>query len=281
MICVACSDQYCPERGTMAEGKSLLFLPIAGCPADAAGLLRLLSSRIDDAMLQEIAEADYSNDRDKHFAKLKLIRDKGIIPSPLQWHPQEVLELVRWSEPDNQDWKPGRIGVAGHLMRAFCCMALLCAVGNGESINGISDTLIQLIGSLEALGLAHEPCASALLIWFIPSLSLEVVGTSTLALACLALVALLLARRPTMQNETLGAAVNWFEAICIKDLELLGYHDGQHFEEMAAPDWRNTGIRDHQWMALAYRIDALPMVHLSMEVQARIRRMVAMIVMAA
>jgi hypothetical protein len=269
-----------PKRREITMEKLLVFPPVPYCPPDASGLLRLLSALVDDAMLQDIAEADYGNDRDRHLARLMIIRDKGVIPSPLQWHPQEVLELIRWSEPDNPDWKPGQMGVAGHIMRAFCCATLLVAAGNGEEMLGISDTLIQLIGSLAALGLDNELPAGQMLAWLVPALSAGRHGANEQALACFAFIMLLIRRKPPPDEDTVLAACRWFELICRHHCDWLGQHHGQKFVELTAPDWRNLGMLDERWMALAYELDAQPFLAFSDAATARLRQISAMVVMA-
>src|SRR5437667_4516329 len=64
-------------------------------------LLARVSALVTDEMLLEISEADYGMDADKHLAALRGIRDLVRLPSPLEWEPVEVLELERWSDPDN------------------------------------------------------------------------------------------------------------------------------------------------------------------------------------
>jgi hypothetical protein len=74
----------------------------------------------------------------------------------------EVLELIRWSEPENPEWKPGRTGEFGHWMRAFSCAAILRAEHEPWNYHyndgSTCSTTIQLILSLEALpvDLKHE-----------------------------------------------------------------------------------------------------------------------------
>ena len=113
-------------------------------PRSAVDFLRPL---IDEGMLLEIAEADYAEDTDEHLAALKQIWAGGDLDA---WHPLEVLELIRWSEPEDPFWKPGSTGIRGHQMRAFCC-AILLATPNEEPNK---ETLIQLINSVLLIGTA-------------------------------------------------------------------------------------------------------------------------------
>jgi hypothetical protein len=149
-----------------------LLLPFK--PSESA-LLDWLRPHIDDSLLPEIAAADYGVQSDEDFAALLPIRDQQIIPFPLRWIPREVLELIRWSEPEDPAWKPGSTGTRGHLMRAFSCAVLLKAADNPETrgyIEGENDTLIQLISSVLYLG--REACENALrfLCWRASRLSL-------------------------------------------------------------------------------------------------------------
>jgi hypothetical protein len=131
-------------------------------------LLRLLSAEIDDSMVNEIAEADYGYAADKHLAPLRKIRDDCEIPAPLEWEPREVLELIRWSEPDDPTWKPGGVGRRGHLMRAFCCTALLIAGAderNRDWIEGENSTLVQLLDSLSSIGTPFQAAGLSLIAW--------------------------------------------------------------------------------------------------------------------
>lgn len=121
---------------------------------DADGLLRAISQHVDDDALESISIADCGEDTEKHLAALKQIRDTGKLPTPMSWVPAEVLELIRWSEPENENWKPGRTGVIGHWMRAFSCAALLRATCEPWSYGvgpGHDSTLVQLIASLDTL----------------------------------------------------------------------------------------------------------------------------------
>jgi hypothetical protein len=131
-------------------------------------LLLWLRPRIDDGMLEEIADADYGMDAAEHLAALRRIRDANEVPAPMGWEPKEVLELIRWSEPENPAWKPGSTGERGHLLRAFCCAALLRAGGepaNRPYFDGENNTIIQLIASVLTLGSQAATAALRLLCW--------------------------------------------------------------------------------------------------------------------
>lgn len=118
-------------------------------------LLRAISARMTDEMLECISMADYGCDRDAHLAALRQLRDTGSLPQNPGWVPMEVLELIRWSEPENPEWKPGRTGEFGHWMRAFACASILRAEHEPWNYHyndgSTCSTTIQLMLSLDAL----------------------------------------------------------------------------------------------------------------------------------
>jgi hypothetical protein len=134
------------------------------------GLLRRISEYVNDDMLKCISMADYGQDVDCHLAALRLVRDIGAFPQKMYWCPAEVLELIRWSEPEDPDWKPGESGEFGHWMRAFCCAALLRATREpwnyGDGL-GTDSTLVQLIFSLCALPIDFTSEAVSFLAWLL------------------------------------------------------------------------------------------------------------------
>src|SRR4051794_15308746 len=119
-------------------------LPSASPATDLPSLLRdrltpsltawmdWLCPQIDEAMLAEIAAADYGHRADEYLATLRHLRDGRRIPDRLDAVPIEVLELIRVSEPDDPAWTPGRPGRTGHLMRLFCCALLLAVADNAQ-----------------------------------------------------------------------------------------------------------------------------------------------------
>lgn len=138
---------------------------------DADALLRRISDHVDTQMLREIAAADYGEEVEEHLEHLLGIRDRGSFEMPMSWHPQEVLELIRWSEPEDPSWRPGAPGERGHWMRAFACAALLRAAGeesNDPLRDGWNQTLIQLLESLRIVGTPLYGHATGFLAWLIP-----------------------------------------------------------------------------------------------------------------
>ncbi|MGA3372158.1 MAG: hypothetical protein ABSC48_10405 [Terracidiphilus sp.] len=134
-------------------------------------MLHEISKHISDDMLGTIAAADYGQDKEKHLAALRQVRDAGSFPDKMHWCPMEVLELTRWSEPEDSDWKPERAGEFGHWMRAFSCAAILRAEHkpyNDLHNDGSTDsTVIQLILSLRALPVDLNAQAMKHLAWLL------------------------------------------------------------------------------------------------------------------
>ena len=138
---------------------------------DGDVLLRAISAHVTDEMLGCISQADYGCDADEHLAALRVLRETGLLPQNPGWVPMEVLELIRWSEPENPEWKPGRTGEFGHWMRAISCAAILRAEHEPWSYHyndGSTDsTTIQLVLSLDALPVDLKREAARIFAWLI------------------------------------------------------------------------------------------------------------------
>src|SRR5262245_7058441 len=93
------------------------------CPNENA-LTPLFQAEIDEGMLREIAAADYGWKADECYPLLIRILEAGM-PASYDPNLNEVLELIRWSEPEDPAWSPGGYGHRGHWMRLFACAALL------------------------------------------------------------------------------------------------------------------------------------------------------------
>jgi hypothetical protein len=143
-------------------------------------LLRAISPHISDEMLEVISTADYGYRADEHLVALRQIRDTGNFPNALKWCPMEVLELTRWSEPEDPNWKPGRTGEFGQWMRAFSCAAILRAEHDPWQYHyndsSTDSTVIQLTMSLQALPVDLNRQAAHHFAWLI--LNSEPEGTN-------------------------------------------------------------------------------------------------------
>lgn len=130
-------------------------------------LLELVNANVDESMLREIAEADYGMDAEAHLAGLRTLV-RGAVPAPLPWEPKEVLELIRWSEPEDPNWRPGSSGERGHWMRLFACTHLVRCMAEPENDGldaGEESTIIQLMESAVLLGEETAIAALRLLAW--------------------------------------------------------------------------------------------------------------------
>ncbi len=138
---------------------------------NADDLLRGISAHIDTGMIEEIAAADYGWRLPECLIALRQIRDQGLFTFPLPSELREVLELIRWSQPDDPKWKPGGFGQRGHWIRAFACAALLRAFGDTETrvllAAGSNQTVIQLIDSLRIVDPSLYKHAAAFVAWLL------------------------------------------------------------------------------------------------------------------
>ena len=177
-------------------------------------LLQRISRHVDDAMLEEIAAADYGDNIEENLDQLRLIRDGRSFAIPMRWAPREVLELIRWSQPEDPNWKPGGHGERGHWMRAFACAALLRAGGASENFglrSGWNQTLIQLIDSLRLLGADFDAPAAKFLAWLIARFETSE-GVEELAFFAIGLVWFGLRSRSPVPDEIIISLCEWIAA---------------------------------------------------------------------
>ena len=112
-------------------------------------LLSALAARMEPHLRDHIARADYAQDRVEHRAAIDAICQSSRVPKRFAWVPAEVLELTRWVDPYKTDvnWELSTTEL--HLVRAFCCTALLMQ-SDGNAF-GIDSTLGNLAASLLAM----------------------------------------------------------------------------------------------------------------------------------
>jgi hypothetical protein len=144
-----------------ADAVPRALLGVATSSEDA--LLEWLKTKVSRLMIEEISANDWGEDTGAHLAgilaQLAPHPPLGLPP----WHPREVLELERWSEPDQESPYGPPSGERGHLKRLLACEIL---PGNGAYVSGSYDlseedfflqtsaaTLLQLTGSALALGI--------------------------------------------------------------------------------------------------------------------------------
>ena len=132
---------------------------------DEGALTSLFQANVDDAMLRQIAEADYGWEADRCHVLLQTMLKTGSVESD-DFNLREALELIRWSEPEDPEWSPGGHGRRGHWMRLFACAALVrLAAKYPGTFDGECGTLAQLISSAIELGHPVAQAAASLLAW--------------------------------------------------------------------------------------------------------------------
>jgi hypothetical protein len=209
-------------------------------------------------MLREIAAADYGWMADECYALLQPILKADLVACD-DCSLQEVLELIRWSEPDDPAWSPGGQGSRGHWMRLFACTALLrFAPKYKETYGSEYNTVAQLISSAIELGLPVARAAAGMLAWrFLAYPGHADEDPAFLAFAILLLAAHL--ERGEDRGQWLKELATWVE-------------DEEARARIATSPWRSSlpnwdewllGLtpfnqREAVWRSLAHRILAQP-----------------------
>jgi hypothetical protein len=175
-------------------------------PPSGQMLLDMTRRQVDDDVLDEIARADYGMDADLHLAALQPIRDDGVIPRPMEWHPREVLELIRWSEPERAELQPGAAGRRGHLMRTFACAVLLRADSDGEVDTAVEATLAHCLSGAKVLGQGISEAAGSFLTWRIPTMA----STERWLFALGLMIVAMRFRNGPVTDHILGDTAEWF-----------------------------------------------------------------------
>jgi len=242
-------------------------------------LLTLLAPLITDEMLRTIADADYGMNIDAHLAALRRIH-AGEIWAPLAWEPREVLELVRWSEPNdpNSHWNPKMMGHTGHLQRAFACTALLLTAALPENrtllLGGENATIIQLIASLLILDESMQRAGARLLSTRMIELDLEDEERPFFALGILLLAAALPDREATHLADLAAWVLAEEARICDK---LTCFAPWQQLSDQWLLGLTNFNTCHDRWQTLTVRLlgDLLPTLppYLSPPLQTIVERM--------
>jgi len=217
-------------------------------PPDERAAVECFRQLLDEGMLREIAEADYSQDVEQHLAALKPLWSGDDFAELHHWFPMEVLELIRWSEPEDNCWKPGSSGIRGHQMRAFCCAVLL----ETSNFEPEKETLIQFLDSVLVLGVDATEAAGRFLTWKIENLGREE-DRPFFALAIAGALHALDSEMPMAEEELLA---NWVRDEEASEREYLtGYNS-----DYASAPWlfglSFNNMRNERWKALICRIIA-------------------------
>ena len=223
---------------------------------DETALTPLFQANIDKSMLREIAAADYGDKADYYYTKLQPVLMTGVV-APDVLEAKEVLELIRWSQPEDPKWSPGGQGIRGHWMRIFACSALVrLAPSHRKRFDGECETLAQLVSSAIELGCPVPRAAASLLSWrFLTDPGADP-DSAFLAFAILLLAAHLEHAEGSGQwLKNLAAWVEDEESRCRKALSWLS----------SSPHWSQwlTGLtsfdqKEAVWRSLAHCILARP-----------------------
>lgn len=213
---------------------------------DQRSAVDYLRGLIDEGMLKEIAEADYAQDVAEHLAALKAIWEGGELTELDHWFPMEVLELIRWSEPEDPEWKPGSTGSRGHKTRAFSC-AVLLATPNFEPDK---ETLIQMVDSVALLGPEAREAAARFLVWRLDSLGRE----EDRPFFALALAAIIQSLEDSLSSPMEQELADWVaDEESSERTYLAGFHDSYR----SAP-WMFglsfNDMRNQRWQALIHTV---------------------------
>ena len=215
-------------------------------PSDPRSAVDFLREFIDEGMLREIAEADYAKDTEQHLQSLKPVWSGGEFKELDSWFPMEVLELMRWSEPEDPEWKPGSPGIRGHQIRAFCC-AVLLATPNFEPEK---ETLIQMLDSVFVLGRDATEATGRFLTWRIESLERE----QDRPFFALAIAAIIHSLEPDLSVADEESLADWVRDEEASEREYLA---GFRSDFVSAP-WlfglSFSDMRNAKWEALIGRI---------------------------
>jgi hypothetical protein len=184
-----------------------------------------------------------------------------------------VLELIRWSQPEDPAWKPGSTGEGGHVMRAFCCAALLRAAAepaNDGYFQGENQTLIQLIDSTLVLKGELPQAAGSFLTWRIPLMRFDDEERPFFTFGLVALA--LLEKRESLSAADVDAMISFIErseaavrdpmGVCMPDMFKGSFLAETYFDQCHAA-WRalakqvRLSVPEFERMtALARRIEA-------------------------
>jgi hypothetical protein len=225
-------------------------------PAEDA-LVAGFQAHVDDSMLREIAAADYGWEADECYAHLQPILRIGVVGLEY-YNLREVLELIRWSEPEEPEWSPGGQGVRGHWMRLFACTGLLrLAAKYPDTAGSECDTLAQFVSSAVELGRDVARAAAGLLAWRFLVWPGRDEDRAFLAFAILLLAAYL--EREEDRGPWLRALAEWVE------LEESTVREANSRISSSVPGWEEwlMGLtlfrqREAVWRSLALRILARP-----------------------
>lgn len=207
-------------------------------------------------MLREIAAADYGYMADEYYSLLQPMLKTGLrAPNDFL---REVLELIRWSEPNDPTWSPGGHGPRGHWMRLFACTALVrFAASHRDLLDGECETLAQLVSSATELGPSVARAAVSMLAWRFLAFPGKDPDAAFLAFAILLLAVHL--ERDEDRGQWLMNLATWVEGEEFRARKALvawsSYHE--HWNQWLL-GLAHHSQREDRWRSMAHRILARP-----------------------
>jgi hypothetical protein len=181
-------------------------------PPAADLLLDCLRRTTDDAMLMDIAVADYGIQAEEMFEALRPIRDSGCIRAPVDGQLWEVLTLTCHHDPERPNpppFKPGPTGRRGHQVRFFAAAVILRACVTSPSLEPmIGEATARSLVDSRILGDETSEPLARLLTWL---LTQHPVGPPLLLSAALLVLAVRL-RKERFSDAELGGVAVWLIA---------------------------------------------------------------------
>ena len=223
-------------------------------PPESEGLLVACAAMMTDDLLAEISRADYGMDETTHFEDLRVIREYGVRPGRMAGGTQEVLELTRWSQPDEPTPQHRFSAMQGHIMRAFSCAALLRAGGdpaNHDYLCGENQSLVTLIDSATTIASGLPEAAARFLTWRIPRL----VNDEERPLFAFGLVALAILYAPRLWSSAEVDEMTQFIERAEADVrDPMGVCTTDMLGDASLLDLTRFGQRHNVWQQLATRL---------------------------
>ncbi len=210
---------------------------------------------MNDALLLEVARANYGYHVDEHLRELVQIRDTGDVPVPIPWEPVEVLRLTSYARPDDTQYNQllGIDRMGSHTMRAFACACLLTEATNPlgrDHSDSVEYYLIGLIESAMVLGPDVEYGLIRFLAWGIDHLDTY---EDRAPFAYALLVGAACRDRNEYPEELLGKLVDWVLWESARHHRLFNHADWPEFAAWAlgqSLSWYSSKL----WCSLSHRM---------------------------
>lgn len=143
----------------MRERFDTLKLPasiVDAFPPDELSLFHRVRALIEDRHLEWIASLDYGDLVAEHLKELRFLKAGENLREPMDWEPNEVLELCRWDDPERKE-RSNFDARERHLARTFSCCCLLLTENHCENRTmNEPDTVAPLVESILSLAIDGE-----------------------------------------------------------------------------------------------------------------------------